>query len=253
MPSLQVKDFSMFPQAFRLRSEHDRITRPSTVRFANRVAFTLIEMLVVIALIGIAVALLVPSVLAVRESARKTQCMNNAKQLGLALHSFAATRRSLPSNNPTPWTVETLRINRPTFIESSGATNWPSNEIEWDLIPTAYESVSDFICPSAVQLTMDGRGISNYGFNLRLVGFNLDRIPDGASNTLLVGEIPTELSSLWTWGPLLDEINIGSSHRDSVHACLADGSVRRLHKPMKLVSIKKLLDPNDGNFIALQD
>ncbi|MGB7328690.1 MAG: DUF1559 domain-containing protein [Rubripirellula sp.] len=62
----------------------------------ERTALTMIELLVVISIIGVMMALLLPAVQASRESARQTKCLNNLKQIGLAIHNFESQRKELP-------------------------------------------------------------------------------------------------------------------------------------------------------------
>jgi prepilin-type N-terminal cleavage/methylation domain-containing protein len=106
----------------------------------RRIGFTLIELLVVIAIIGILIALLLPAVNAAREAARRTQCTNNLKQLGLAIHNYFNARKTLPpgktvvspSSCGTPteysnWALEILPFLEETAIYENYHFDRPNN------------------------------------------------------------------------------------------------------------------------------
>ncbi len=89
----------------------------------RRSAFTLIELLVVIAIIAILIALLLPAVQQAREAARRTQCRNNLKQLGLALHNYESTHRVFPPGSlgyPYVWSAQSQLL---PFVDQASMQN----------------------------------------------------------------------------------------------------------------------------------
>jgi prepilin-type N-terminal cleavage/methylation domain-containing protein/prepilin-type processing-associated H-X9-DG protein len=92
----------------------------------KRRAFTLVELLVVIAIIGVLIALLLPAVQAAREAARKMQCSNHLKQLGIAVHNFHDTKNGLPpsciyTQKPTFWTMLYPYIEQQALYDALGS------------------------------------------------------------------------------------------------------------------------------------
>jgi prepilin-type N-terminal cleavage/methylation domain-containing protein len=113
-------------------------------------AFTLVELLVVIAIIGILVALLLPAIQAAREAARRTQCTNNLKQIGIAVQNYHDTRRELPPMRVWDGDRTWLALILPHLEEAQVASLWdPQLGCFYDQrLELRTAAIDAFYCPS---------------------------------------------------------------------------------------------------------
>lgn len=195
------------------------MTTVSSIRTSAKVGFTLVELLVVIAIIGILVGLLLPAVQAAREAARRMQCSNNLKQLGLALHNHESATRRLPplgdyqtaAGSNVYWSLHTRLL---PFMEQTNLQNLIDFTRPISAQPqVARVRVPFLLCPSEPndreradgptfvhyplnyganagewQLILPPRAASTGVFPLNR-GIKLGEIVDGTSNTLAMAEV----------------------------------------------------------------
>ncbi len=221
--------------------------------------FTLVELLVVIAIIGVLVAMLLPAVNAAREAARRTQCLNNLRQLSLAVANYESARRTLPPSvevdpaavvdNNGSWGVHGRIL--PFLEEVALSQNVELNDA-WDFqVFIDGLRIPVFGCPSdpgAARLRDPGGGKvrlypTTYGFNLGTwfvydpatdtggdgpffpnSHLRLSRVLDGTSKTLAAAEVKAWQFYARNGGPSTNAIPNTVAEAEAIVASYAGGS-----------------------------
>lgn len=130
--------------------------------------FTLVELLVVIAIIGVLIALLLPAVQAAREAARRSQCMNNLKQMGLAAHNFLGARKAFPTAGTNPYDFDNVS---PTgaAARSAGFLRWGWG---YQLLPFMEEEALYQAAKDYKPITQTIPGINKSLVEVPIAGYN---------------------------------------------------------------------------------
>ena len=129
----------------------------------DRAAFTLVELLVVIAIIGVLIALLLPAIQAAREAARRSQCANNMKQLGLGAVTYESGRKQLPPSGQcdstggasTTYMVHSTATFILPFIEQANVYNLFDHTADPKVVYAATPSGEAFVTPTGCLLHRD--------------------------------------------------------------------------------------------------
>ncbi len=192
----------------------------------RRRGFTLIELLVVIAIIAVLIALLLPAVQAAREAARRLQCVNNLKQLGLAMHNYISSNDTFPAGAFSSWVPESgawvvngdfsAHARLLPFMEQQNLFNAANFYVSVFQSPVGGEMnqtvtttiVNSFLCPSSIPPSWNDvqyngeRAVGNnyfasYGASLEFNALRVNGPPNGVFEILPKGSItPTKLAAV---------------------------------------------------------
>lgn len=156
----------------------------------TRNGFTLVELLVVIAIIGVLIALLLPAVQQARESARRIQCTNNLKQLGLALHNYHDTHLVFPPGYivNSGWSWGSFILPQAEQNNVYDQLNQPNVMVDnTTALAAAKTSLDMFLCPSDIVPELNGQRVISVNGNHTIgsssyVGVQGDSDPNPKAN-----------------------------------------------------------------------
>jgi hypothetical protein len=221
--------------------------------------------LTAMATIGVLTGLLLPAVQQVREAARRTESMNNLRQIALAFHNYESAFGRFPQNivadDGTPllsWRVAIL-----PFMEQNALYDQFHLSEPWDSehnlplldhMPDIYQNSNVMLDNKTVYQGFVGPGTVFEGGKVRFRD-----ILDGTSNTILCVESDMDTAVEWSrpadlpFDPDQPVAGVGSLRPNGFNASLCDGSVRLIHTSIDQEVLHNLIQMNDGNVINMDD
>ena len=188
----------------------------------KRRGFTIVELLVTISVLGILMAFIIPAVQAARETARRTECQNKLKQLGIGLHSYESQNRHFPSGKDSRergWPLALLGFMEQSALAEVSREAFPLDPSSYGAYHPSGTVVGAYVCPTDTR-THKANWASSIGRPMAHTGYigvsGIDHttndgvmfyesktaaaaIRDGLSNTLLVGERPPSADFNFGW------------------------------------------------------
>jgi prepilin-type N-terminal cleavage/methylation domain-containing protein/prepilin-type processing-associated H-X9-DG protein len=262
---------------------------PFPLAHRRAAAFSLIELLVVVAIIGVLLALLLPAVQKAREAASRTVCTNNLKQIGIALHAYHNVHHTFPpggiewrpprnlTNRQLAWCVFLLPYLEQDTVYKKLNLAKPFDHSENAAGAAAVLPV--FLCPSKprTEYRVEGRGACDYGgiFGQALTGPNnphngtmlfdkpvrLAQITDGPSHTLMASEDTQRDDGEWINALNIFDVafpinrgpiwdpDIHSEHPGGANGLFADGSVHFLRETMDVKILAAIVTRAGGEVV----
>jgi prepilin-type N-terminal cleavage/methylation domain-containing protein/prepilin-type processing-associated H-X9-DG protein len=257
---------------------------------SRRLAFSLIELMVVVAIIAVLLGILLPAVQKVRAAMDRTKCQNNLRQMGIALHTYHDAYRTFPpggieyrpfgntTQRQLAWCVFLLPYldQEPLYrrIDLSKAFDGPENA------EAAAAVLAVFLCPSKPRSSYlyQGRGVCDYGgiFGQAVFGQNnppngtmlfdvpisIPMITDGTACTLMIAEDSQRDDAQWINAANLFDVsapvNQGPSYDPDIHSLhpgganglFADGSVHFLRETMDVRTLAAIVTRAGGETVT---
>jgi prepilin-type processing-associated H-X9-DG protein/prepilin-type N-terminal cleavage/methylation domain-containing protein len=263
---------------------------PSAFSSRRPPAFTLVELLIVLAIVAVLIGLLVPAVQKTREAANRIRCVNNLRQIGIALHHYHDTYDTFPpggiewrpprntTKRQLAWGVFLLPYLEQENVYRSLNLSTPFDSPENAQGAAAVLSV--FLCPSKPRASYqsEGRGVCDYGgiFGQALFGNNnppngtllfdkpirIPMITDGTSCTLMLAEDTQRDDATWidamnlfdVAAPInqgpVDDPDIHSAHGGGANGLFADGSVRFLPETLDVHLLAAIVTRAGGEAVS---